>query len=497
MGRAGSRPEAVPLYATERNPSRETTGGRIAAVSRRMGLPFMPWQSDAADLEHEVDPATGGPWYTTIIEVLLRQTGKTVKLRAELTDTCLYVPHATVRYTAQNRTMALQRLESDIWAPINGSPLRSFLDSRMGRRTGKPGLSGKGGQEHVGFVNGAGLWIDSVKSTSGHGPTLDKGAIDEAFAHQDARIEQAMTPAMATVAHAQLFIASAAGDHTSTYLRERVEAARARVELDATKPLHERTSRTAYIEYAAPEGSDRADPATWWAYHPALGYTITEAKISAALESFESSPEDFDRAYLGWWPKAKAPDPVVPSLTWRDSALAAEEVDWQGEPAWCVDVSPDRDWSAIGYAAAHPPARAWVEVVAHEQGTHWVVRHLVKLRADFGGNHVAVDGSGAAAALVPDLEAEGFVVHRLSLRDKVDACGAFYDDALSDRIRHGADPVLTSALMTAVKRYTGDAWVFWRGKSLSDITPLYAVTLARFVLVRLLGDDYDVLKSTL
>ncbi|WP_182112898.1 hypothetical protein [Actinotalea sp. JY-7876] len=457
----------------------------------------MPWQRLAADIAHEIDPETGLPWYQEILLVVLRQCGKTTLLRAELTDTCLFKPKARVRYTAQNRLMALGRLEADFWEPINASPLRSFLNPRVGRRTGKPGLSGKNGQEAISFANGATWGIDSVKSTSGHGPSLHKGAIDEAFAHPDARIEQAMTPAMATIPDAQLYIASAAGDASSVYLRQKLEAARARVQLENAKPLHQRVSRTALIEYAAPAGADRADPATWWACHPALGYTITEAKIRAAMESFEHEPEEFDRAYLGWWPSAKVPDPVIPRLAWNDLKVDEDKADWTGEPVWCVDVAPERDWTSIGFAAKTPGARAHLEVIDHEQGPpHWAVRRLVQLRGLLGGNVVAIDGQGGAGALEKDLEREGFIVQRLSLRDKVDACGGLYDDALSGLIKHMGDSVLDGALFSAVKRYTGDAWTFWRGKSLKDITPLYAVTLARHVLVQLWGDDYDPDEST-
>jgi hypothetical protein len=499
VARPGNRPEAEPLYATERNPQRETKGGRVAAVSRRIGTPFIPWQRDLADIAREVDPATGEPWYRQVIAIAERQTGKTVFTRAQNTDVCIYTPRARVVYTAQNRTMALQRLEEDFWVPLNDSPLRSLLNDRVGRRTGKPGLSGKGGQEHIAFGNGAGWWIDSVKDASGHGPSLDNGTIDEAFAHGDARVEQSMIPATSNRPGAQIYVVSAAGNHASTYLREKVHAARAMVEHEATKPLHLRTSRIALVEFAAGPDEDPADPATWWRRHPGLGYLTTEEFLHSAYQAAAlTNLDEFTRPFLGWWPVAKAPDPVVPKLTWNEQgvALAADARPW-GRPMWCVDVAPDRDWSAVGFAATLPddaflldgqPARAWLDVVAHEPGTHWVVRHLVKLRTEFGGDDVVLDGTGAAGALAADLEAEGFTVHRLSLRDKVDACGAFYDDALSRRLRHRADPVLNSALMTAVKHYTGDAWTFWRGRSLADITPLYAVVLARYQLVRWLGE---------
>lgn len=496
MGR-GARPEAVPLYCTERNPARETTGGRVAAVSAKMGEEYIPWQRMAADIAHEVDPATGLPWYSEVLVVAQRQTGKSTQARAELTDTCLFTPQAVVRYTAQNRLMAYERLENDFYIPLRDSPLRAFLDTRVGaKRRGMPGFNAKTGSEHIAFANGSKWRIDSVKTTSGHGPKLHKGMIDEAFAHQDARVEASMMPAMTNVPDSQLWVMSAAGDHTSTYLRAKLELARARVELDAAKPMHLRTSRTMLVEYAAPPDADREDPANLWKYHPAVGYLTTEAKLTAARESFAANPEEWDRAFFGWWPKRKVADPIIPRLAWAGCALEEAAIDWTGDPVWSVDVSPDRDWAAIGFAARHPGRRAYVEVIDHEQGPpHWVVRRLVALRLEFGGDMVAIDGSGAAGALESELETNGFIVKRMTIRDKIDGCGGLYDDALSGELAHPGDPVLNTALFSAVKKSTDGAWTFWRGRSLTDITPVYVVTFARHLLVQLAGSDYNILDS--
>jgi len=494
VSRAG-RAEAVPLHATERHPSRETLGGRVARVQRKLGQEPMPWQRSLYDVAFEIDPATGGPWYREVILLVLRQAGKTTIVRTVLTDTCLFVPDATVRYTAQNRLMALQRLENDFYKPIARSPLSTFFDMRVGRRLKMPGWSGKTGQEHIAWSNGAKWWIDSVKASSGHGPSLDKGAIDEAFAHQDGRVEQAMRPAMITVPHAQLWVTSAAGDGSSAYLRKKVDAARERLMTDQLRPLHERKSRTLYLEYAAPKDSDRADPEVWWRTHPALGYTITEGAIAADFEGMED--EEFDRAYLGWWPERRVATWVVPQATWRDNAVPAGEMAWQGEPVWAIDVAPERDVATIGMAGAALEGRCFVDVIERRPGAPtWCVDKLDELRRRWGGQHVGLIDS--ARSLAPDLESAGFVVRRLTAQDRMDACGAFYDDAMDHRLRHVHDEDLDDALAAATKRMlTQEGGFVWaRGRSLRDITPLYAATVARFVWVERHADDYDVNAST-
>ena len=228
---ARTRPEAVPLFHTPRHPTRETTGQRKAGVARALGTPFIPWQRELGDVWGEIDPATGEYWYDTLVLLGLRQTGKTTFVRADLTETALYRKRSLIRYTAQTRQDGLLRLEHDFYEPIRDSALRLFLDDRVwSKKRGTPGWWAKTGAEHIRFRNGSRWETGAVKSTSGHGPTLTKGGIDEAFAHRDAAIEQAMRPAMQTVAGSQLLIASAAGDTTSLYLAGKRAAEVARFE---------------------------------------------------------------------------------------------------------------------------------------------------------------------------------------------------------------------------------------------------------------------------
>jgi phage terminase large subunit-like protein len=98
---------------------------------------------------------------------------------------------------------------------------------------------------------------------------------------------------MITRPQPQLWVVSTAGTHRSVYLRGKVERGRLRA-------AHRGESAVCYFEWAAPVGADPADPATWRACMPALGHTVTEARIAAEFERLELA--DFCRAYLNWWP---------------------------------------------------------------------------------------------------------------------------------------------------------------------------------------------------
>jgi hypothetical protein len=65
------------------------------------------------------------------------------------------------------------------------------------------------------------------------------------------------------------------------------------------------------------------------------------------------------------------------------------------------------------------------------------------------------------------------------MRDYGKACGSFYDAVHARTICHLDDPLLRAAITEASKRPLGDAWA-WNRKNASNITPLVAVTLARY-----------------
>lgn len=472
----------APQFYTPRNLDRPTMGpdiARVLSLAAQRPINPMPWQREALDIIGELDPATGLFWYRTYIIILPRQGGKSTMIKGKLAHRGIVQPGARMLYTAQDRNKARQRLEETIYQPLSVSPLAKYLD--------RPRWAA--GSEAVRFQNKSILRIESLTKTAGHGDTLDEAAIDEAFAHTDSRIEQNVSPTMITVQGAQKGILSAAGGPESVFLFGKRERGRALAQL-------RQDSRTAYIEFSAPDDADPNDPATWLMAHPAIGHTIRVEDIQDERDTMD--PEEFERAYLGWWPKPKAAQSPIPMAAWTENYVDPEYDTWMGKPMWCIDVSPDRTWSSIGLAATSydPAARAFLEVVDHDEGTGWVVGRLVDLASRFGGKRVVLDGSGSAGSLAGDLKDRGFEVITLTPQERMYACGALFDDVIKGLVRYLDDPELTGAMRNAAKvnASNGEAWIFSRGKSMLDITPLYAVTLAYYAFTRL-DPEYDVLQT--
>jgi hypothetical protein len=452
-----------PRWASPRSPDRQTLGPRVAEVAALLGTPLMAWQAQVADVALELDPETGLLAYREVILTVPRQSGKTTLLLGVMTHRALgFGQRQRILYTAQTRNDARKKWEDEHVAVLEQSPLRAMFRVRRSN-----------GAEAIRWNNGSMHGVTSSTEKAGHGETLDLGVIDEAFAHEDDRLEQALKPTMVTRPQPQLWIVSTAGTLKSTYLREKVEAGRLAVEAGIT-------SGVAYFEWSAPPEVDPADERARYRYMPALGQTVRPEGIAADFQTMKL--DEYRRAYMNQWP-SETPDEwqVVGRVAW--SALADRSSEVEGPVAFAVDVNPDRTWAAIGAAGKRADGLLHVEMIQRERGTAWVVPRLAELAEQWKPCALVIAPSGPANSLIPDAEAAGLEILKPSVPDIAGACGAFYDatGANPDQpatLRHLGQPELTSALAGALKRDLGERWLWARKGVMVDLTPLIAVTLA-------------------
>jgi len=166
-----------------------------------------------------------------------------------------------------------------------------------------------------------------------HLATLQRSPFaDEAWALEQG-LEQGLSPTMVTRPQPQLWVVSTAGTARSAYFRGKVERGR-----------RGPGSSVAYFEWSAVPDSDPGDRATWWGCMPALGHTVTEARIAAEFERLELA--DFCRAYLNWWPGEIPADwLVITEADWR--ALADPDSAAVDPVAFAADVTLERSHAAI------------------------------------------------------------------------------------------------------------------------------------------------------
>lgn len=414
----------------------------------------MPWQQYVADVVLEVDPVTGLLVYREYDILVPRQSGKTTFMLSKFIHRAhgFGGPQRSI-YTAQTRNDARQKFEDDQIPDIQRSPFDRLV--KKYRMTN--------GNEAILWKNGSIHGISSTTEKAAHGKTLDEGMIDEAFAHVDARVEQAMRPAMVTRQQAQLGVVSTAGTAASLYLKAKVDRGRERAHLQRS---------FAYFEWSAPDDAKWNDPATWLACMPALGHTVTLDTILAECDSMDEA--EFRRAYLNQWVDRTAKDVVIPN--WPE--LQVDRQPGDGDVVFAIDTSHGRGMSSI-VSCESRGERVQVELVEYLPGTEWVVQRADELNRKWRPARWVVDAKGPAASLLPALESlDGFPLVVSNYQQMVAACGLIYDLAAERRLAHVGQPQLSEAVAAAAKRELGDAYAWTRKGSGVDISPFVAATLA-------------------
>jgi phage terminase large subunit-like protein len=428
-------------------------------MSAALGLPFMPWQDDVAAVAGEMvlDDITGlwVPAYPEVIVTVPRQSGKTtVVLSAEMDRMFNWGRLQHVVYTAQTGTAARRKFVKDQLPLIRRSKYhRQVLQYH--RAADNTGLTCR---------NDSTLTVWATSDDAGHGSTVDLGVLDEIFADEDDRREQATIPAMATRADAQKLITSTAGTVKSQLLDRKQAAGRHAVDTG-------RTDGIAYFEWSAVEGDDPGDPNTWRKCMPALGYTITERTVRQAYDTMPLA--EFMRAWLNI-PNRKGSDRVIPKGVW-DAVCVPDfgGVTLGDDFVFGVDGTPDQ--SAATIVAADGTGR--VEVVEHRAGTGWIQDRLVELAGRYQ-TPVAVDRKGPVGYVIEALRNSLVNVVEYDTSTYGYACSRFYRAVAEGHIQVLQAEVLDLAVEAAKKRPVGDQWVWARKTVDTDISSLVAATLA-------------------
>lgn len=339
------------------------------------------------------------------------------------------------------------------------------------------------GQESLELLTGEKIEFYSRSKGGGRGLTARRVVLDEALILDDSAVG-ALLPTMATQPNAQVRYGSSAGLSTSRVWRRVRDRGRGGI-----------SPRLAWYEWCS-EKRDCADPKCrhkpgtprcvyddeklWQQSNPTLGDRITRETMRDLRASMP--PEEWAREFLGWWDDPLDDDSEdgdgISSDIW--TSRTARGGDLAAIPEFALDVALDRGFTSIGVSGLRRDGRMQVELVEYGPGTTWAIDECKAMYAAWS-KPVILAGNGPAAALIPELEAAGVPVHIVEPGDVGKACGSFADAVNSGTVAHLDDPVLTLAVQAARLR-SGESFVFTR-KGDIDISPLYAVALARWVAI--------------
>lgn len=493
MSRVGC--EEPRVYTPPLRPlTRDTTLGFsvIEFADAVLEIDLLPWQRwfliHALELREE-----GGLRFRTVVLLMARQNGKST-LSQVLALWFMYVYGSPlVIGTAQDLDVA-----EEIWQGavdlVEETPELDALKEHVIRVNGKKSLVLTTGERYK---------VKAANRRAGRGLTGDVVLLDELREHQSWDAWGAITKTTMARSQALVLAMSNAGDATSVVLRYLRKLAHGALgdpdginkdDDDELVPDEELAldddDTLAIFEWSAPPGSSLRDRDAWAQANPALGYTINERTVSSAVRT---DPEwIFRTEVLCQWSDGTLEGPFPPGA-WEASADPDSRRAPAAPVALCVDVSWDRAHAYVALASTRDDGLYHVEVIARRAGTEWVVPWLTDpQRSDEVRNApIAIQAKGApASSLVKELREAKLRVVEWGGSGLGAGTGTFYDRvraAVGDgqqniQLRHRDQPLLNLAAATATTRPVGDAWLWDRRRSATDVAPLIAVTGALWCL---------------
>lgn len=465
--------------------------------SSAVNVDMFPWQRWL--LIHLLELRDDGTLrFRKAVVLVARQNGKS--LLAEIL--ALYFMYALraklVLGTAQDLSTAEDVWEDTLDLATESDFLRPHLT--------KPKF-GKGGKE-FGLVDRGLYRVKAANRRGGRGARQAKLVLlDELREHQSWDAWGAITKTTNAVPEAMVLALSNAGDATSVVLRYlRLMAHKKLGDPDGivadsdpaalidqsdndVEEEHEEDDSLAIFEWSAEPGADVRDRDAWAQANPSLPHTLTERTL---LSDVSVDPEwVFRTECLCQWSDGSLTGPF-PNGKWEAGRVQQEEADLQpimdDQPVACIEVSNDRSRAAVVYAGHRPDGLPMGEVVFYRYDPQMAIEWLSSDDREVTPRAIAVRKTGPASSLVKDLEDAGFNVVLWSGTEVSDACGRLYDavrgnedDPCGD-LRHAAHTALDVAAATAATNPYGDKWSWDMAKSPTDISPLYALTGAYWLL---------------
>jgi hypothetical protein len=429
-----------------------------------LGWRFMPWQNYVSAVAGEIDPATGEYAHPIVVLTVQRQAGKTVLVGSTNVHRCLTTFDRECWYTAQTRADARKNFMK-LMRRVRRSPLRSpFAKIR----------ESNGSEELMFPATGSSYGLFAPTDEALHGTANALVNVDEAWAFnsvEGAALLQAIMPTFSTV-DGQLWIFSAAGDASSTWLRELVDAGRLAAPLGAGPPP---AGSMAYFEFGIPDDLDATDVDAVMAHHPATGHTLRREALVAAAALM--SHDEFSRAFGNRWATTAAPA-AIPDLVWRMAADPGVPLPDPGGLAFALEVGQDGRDAAIVAGWRDGDGIARLELAEHREGTTWLVPRLVELVQAHDPVAVRYDRMGPAVAVGDEAARAGVDVTPVSVDELTAACAGMLAGLAARTIRYRPHPALNAAAAAASTRPVGDRWVWARRTSSASIAAIVAATVA-------------------
>lgn len=342
--------------------------------------------------------------------------------------------------------------------------------------------------------------IAAANRKGARGKSGDLILLDELREHQDFSAWSAVTKTTMARPNAIVWCMSNAGDGSSVVLRNlrmkahkklgdpdgiNRDAGNTMIQYEELEDFDDDT--LGLFEWSAHPDAVITDRDEWALANPSLGYGfVTERSLASACAT--DPPDEFKTECLCQWVTSTV-TPPFPVDSWdagkdENSTIAKDSPLW-----WGVDVSSDRTHASIGVCGRRPDGAWHIELVEYRSGTGWLVKWFQNAAPNYSGMKVALQSKGAPIGSMMDVigAIDGIEIIECKGKDVAGWCGRMYDAVASSTetdidavpVYHITQPALDLAANIAATRPLGDgAWAWDRNKSMEDISPLVAVTMA-------------------
>ena len=472
--------------------TRDTTlGYAFCDFCDAIGAELLPWQRWLAIHALEIVDE-GEKWrfrFRYVLILVSRQNGKTY-FEVLLNIFFLYgLRSRLVLGTAQNLDTAVETFEDTV-GQVESVPELKTLLKKVNRGTGKREM----------LLDTGDRYKVIAATRKARGLSSDLVMMDELREQTTWEAWGAISKTMMARPTAILFGLSNAGDGTSVVLRHLRGQAHAQLgnpdgdvnpsALVAPEETNEEIdSGLAIFEWSAKPDCELNDREQWAQANPSLGYGfLTERALKTAMGT---DPETvFRTECLCQWVTSTVAPPF-PIGAWDAGKDERSTIADDSPLYFGIDVSSDRLHTSIAVCGKRADGAWHAELAEYRAGSGWLVKWLQNAAPNYpAGMKVALQSKGAPIASLMDVIAaiDGVEVIECCGRDVAGWCGRLYDavsacDESSETdavpVYHITQPALDLAANIAVTRPMGDgAWAWDRNKSIEDISPLVAVTMA-------------------
>ena len=495
MLRGSTEPRVFTLPLRELSPDTTLGFAVIDFAEDVLEVELLPWEKWLFIHSLEIIGSFDGEWhfrYRTVLVLIARQNGKT--MMSEIL--ALFFMYALGVNLIIGTSTNLDAAE-EVWDGVV-----DIAESNEDLAAEIADIKRSSGRKTITLTGRRRYRITAANRKGARGKSGDLVLLDELREHQDFSAWSAVTKTTMARPNAIVWCMSNAGDGSSVVLRSlRMKAHKrlgdpdginkavgsSQIEYEELEEFDD--DSLGLFEWSARPDAVITDRTEWARANPSLGYGfMTERSLASACAT--DPPDVFKTECLCQWVTSTIAPPF-PVGAWdkgkdEQSRIADKAPLWFG-----IDISADRTHASIGVCGKRNDGAWHIELAEYRTGTGWIVKWLMNAAPNYSaGMKIALQSKGAPIASMIDVIAaiDGVEVVECCGKDVAGWCGRIYDAvaACDDSseidatpVYHITQPALDLAANIAATRPMGDgAWAWDRNKSMEDISPLVAVTMA-------------------